>query len=47
MPFLKDYDKKWIRDFFDYWSEPNKSKIKNEVELNKNVGFEIKTNQVA
>ena len=35
MPFLKDYDRKMIRDFFDYWSEPNKSKSKMKWELNK------------
>jgi hypothetical protein len=35
VPFLKDYDRKMIRDFFDYWSEPNKSKSKMKWELNK------------
>lgn len=25
IPYLETYDKKMLRDFYDYWSEPNKS----------------------
>lgn len=35
VPFVKQYDKKMIRSFFDYWSEPNKSKTKIRWELEK------------
>jgi len=33
--FVKDFDKKTIREFYDYWSEPNKSKTKIKFQLEK------------
>lgn len=34
-PFLDIYHRQTIRDFFDYWSEPNRSKTKMRFELEK------------
>lgn len=34
-PFVKIYGKKMLRDFYDYWTEPNKSKTKFRQELEK------------
>lgn len=33
IPFVPTYGKKMIRDFFDYWSEPNKGKTKMRKDL--------------
>lgn len=33
VPFVQFYGKELIREFFDYWSEPNKSKTKMRMEL--------------
>ena len=33
--FVKQYGKETIREFFDYWTEPNKSKTKMRFELEK------------
>lgn len=33
IPFLKTYSKETIKDFYDYWTEPNKSKTKLKFEL--------------
>lgn len=35
IPFLQTYDKKMIRAFYDYWSQPNKSGTKMSYELQK------------
>ena len=35
VPFLESYPKAMIRSFYDYWSEPNKSKTKMRFELEK------------
>ncbi len=34
-PFVEQYPKKMLREFFDYWSEPNPSKTKMRFELEK------------
>ncbi len=34
-PFVKEFGKETIRDFYDYWSEPNKSKTKITYQLQK------------
>ena len=34
-PFLKDFSKETLREFFNYWSEPNKSKTKIRWQLEK------------
>jgi hypothetical protein len=33
IPYVEVYGKKMIRDFYDYWTEPNKSKTKMRFEL--------------
>lgn len=33
LPFLGKYDKKMLRDFYDYWSEPNRQNTKMKCEL--------------
>ena len=33
IPFLSDYPKEMVRAFYDYWSEPNKSKTKMRFEI--------------
>ena len=33
VPFLGTYDKKMLRNFFDYWSEPNRNNTKMKWEL--------------
>lgn len=33
IPFLKSYSKEMIREFYDYWSEPNKSRTKMKFEM--------------
>ena len=33
IPYIKTYDKKMIRSFYDYWSEPNRSKTRMRFEL--------------
>ena len=35
IPFLDKYQKEMVRDFFEYWSEPNKAKTKMRFELEK------------
>ncbi|MGV8135877.1 MAG: hypothetical protein AB2L20_11740 [Mangrovibacterium sp.] len=35
IPFLKEFGKQTIRDFYDYWSEPNKSKTKIRYQIEK------------
>lgn len=35
VPFLEKYDKSLLRSFYDYWSEPNKSRTKMRFELEK------------
>jgi len=35
IPFVEQYGKVMIREFFDYWTEPNKSKTKMRYELEK------------
>lgn len=35
VPFVEHYGRKMIRDFYDYWTEPNKSKSKMRFELEK------------
>ena len=35
IPYLEKYPKNMVRAFFDYWSEPNKSKTKMRFELEK------------
>lgn len=35
VPLVNEYGKKMIREFFDYWSEPNKSKTKLRWEMEK------------
>lgn len=43
-PYLDDYGKEMLREFYDYWSEPNKSKTKMRFESEKtwDVGRRLK-----
>lgn len=35
IPFLEKYEKEMVRDFFEYWSEPNQAKTKMRFEMEK------------
>ena len=35
VPFVEEYGKKVVREFYNYWSEPNTSKTKLRFELEK------------
>ena len=35
IPFVKKYDKEMLKEFFDYWTEANKSKTKSRWEMEK------------
>lgn len=40
LPFLGKYDKHLLRDFYDYWSEPNRQNTKMKCELEKTWSLE-------
>lgn len=44
IPYVEQYGREMVREFFNYWSEPNKSKtlMRWETEYNKHRAFDIK-----
>ncbi len=39
IPYVSTYGKDMVREFFDYWSEPNKSGSKLKIVARKDMGF--------